>query len=58
MRTKTQPSAPRTHSIKTQSVALLTSGLVLLIGLLIFSNLYGAYDSNKKIAASNERTPS
>ena len=56
MRTKTQPSAPRTHSIKTQSVALLTSGLVLLIGLLIFSNLYGAYDSNKKIAASNERT--
>ena len=56
MRKKTQPAASRTYSIKTQSVTLLTSGLILLIALLLFSNLYGAFDSNKKIAASNERT--
>ena len=44
MRKKTQPAASRTYSIKTQSVTLLTSGLILLIALLLFSNLYGRSD--------------
>ena len=44
------------HSLKHQIVFLITVGLVSLIGLLVFSNLYAISDSNKKIALSNERT--
>lgn len=44
------------HSLKKELMFFLTSILVLLIGLLVFSNIYAAVDSNNKIAASNRRT--
>ncbi len=43
------------HSLKRQMVSILTGGLALLIGLLVFSNFYAISDSNEKIAVSNER---
>ena len=43
------------HSLKREMITILTGSLVLLIGLLVFSNLYAVSDSNEKIAASNER---
>ena len=44
------------HSLKKQLMLFLTVILALLIGLLVFSNMYAAIDSNNKIAASNSRT--
>ena len=47
---------PHKHSLKKQLMFFLTAVLALLIGLLVFSNMYAAVDSNNKIAASNRRT--
>ena len=55
MNIRRKRNATHKYSIKKRMASLMTAGLSLLIGLLVISNLYATAESNRMIAASNQR---